>query len=154
MAIFPDVAVDIAASTHAHFDHDALHRPDAHVCLDRPIGTVHVFGDVKITGIADKHVSEAPPGSTYDWPEMYLKTSGIDARPPNNPRQFDNTIIIVEMGGMRIMHWGDNRPNPNPHVWEMIGQVDVALLPIDGSMPYPVLRPGRRTRWPRRSAPR
>ena len=130
---FPEVAVDIAVSTHAHFDHDALHRPDSHVCLDRPIGR-YSFGDVTITGIADKHVSEAPPGSIYDWPEMYLKTSGIDARPPNNPRQFDNTIVIVEMGGMRIMHWGDNRPNPNPHVWEMVGQIDVALLPVDASM--------------------
>ena len=65
---------------------------------------------------------------------MYLKTAGIDARPPNNPRQFDNTIITVETGGMRIMHWGDNRIDPNPHVWEMLGNVDIALLPIDASM--------------------
>lgn len=130
---FPEVEVDIACSTHAHFDHDAVHRPDAHVVLDRPIGEYR-FGDVTITCIADKHCSVAPPGSIYDWPEMYLKTAGIDARPPNNPRQFDNTIIIVETGGMRIMHWGDNRPDPNDHVWEMIGKIDVALLPIDASM--------------------
>ena len=32
------------------------------------------------------------------------------------------------------MHWGDNRPDPNPHVWDLIGQIDVALLPIDASM--------------------
>ena len=130
---FPEVEVDIACSTHAHFDHDAVHMPDAHVVLDRPIGEYR-FADIKITCIADKHCSVAPPGSVYDWPEMYLKTAGIDARPPNNPRQFDNTIIIVETGGMRVMHWGDNRPDPNPHVWEMLGQVDVALLPIDASM--------------------
>lgn len=130
---FPEIEVDIAVSTHAHFDHDAVHVPDAHVVLDRPIGEFRI-GDVKITGIADKHCSQAPPGSTYDWPEMYLRTAGIDARPPNNPRQFDNTIVVIETGGLRIMHWGDNRPDPNPHVWEMLGNIDIALLPIDASM--------------------
>ncbi|MFT6303453.1 MAG: L-ascorbate metabolism protein UlaG (beta-lactamase superfamily) [Pseudomonadales bacterium] len=130
---FPVIPVDIVCSTHAHFDHDGVHQPDAHVVLDRPIGE-YSFADVKISCIADKHCSKAPPGSFYDWPEMYLKTAGIDARPPNNPRQFDNTIIVIETGGLRIMHWGDNRIDPNPHVWDMLGSVDIALLPIDASM--------------------
>ncbi len=47
---FPVTAVDIGASTHAHFDHDALHRLDAHVLLDRPIGR-YEFADVVIRGI-------------------------------------------------------------------------------------------------------
>ena len=34
---------------------------------------------------------------------------------------------------MRILHWGDNRPNPPEEIWSAIGQVDIALLPIDGS---------------------
>ena len=42
---FPIVPVDIGASTHAHFDHDALHRLDAHVLLDRLIG-MYRFGDM------------------------------------------------------------------------------------------------------------
>ncbi len=51
---FPRVAVDIGISGHAHFDHDALHRLDASVLLDRLIGgyrfadldaVVHVFGE-------------------------------------------------------------------------------------------------------------
>ena len=45
---FPITAVDIGVSTHAHFDHDALHRLDAHVLLDRLIGTYR-FGDVTLT---------------------------------------------------------------------------------------------------------
>ena len=28
---FPVTLVDVGVSTHAHFDHDALHRLDAHV---------------------------------------------------------------------------------------------------------------------------
>ena len=34
---------------------------------------------------------------------------------------------------MRILHWGDNRPNPPEEIWDAIGQVDIALIPIDGS---------------------
>ena len=65
---------------------------------------------------------------------MYFKIAGIDARPPNNPRQFDNTIFLVDTGGLRIMFRGDNRRDPNPHIWEMIGQIDSALLLIDASV--------------------
>ena len=129
---FPSVDVDIGISTHAHFDHDALHRLDASMLLDRPIGRFEI-GDARITGIADKHVCEAPPGSTYDWAELYRKTSGIENRPPDNPRSFDNTIVIIETGGLKIVHWGDNRPDPEQHVWDMIGRTDIMLIPVDGS---------------------
>ena len=50
---FPITAVDIGVSTHAHFDHDALHRLDASVLLDRLIGSYR-FLDLEIHGIADK----------------------------------------------------------------------------------------------------
>ncbi len=43
----PETPVDIGCSTHAHFDHDALDRLDAHVLLDRPIGRFE-FGDVDV----------------------------------------------------------------------------------------------------------
>jgi len=52
---FPNVQVDIGLSTHAHFDHDALHALSANMLLDRLTGT-YEFADVKIIGIADKHV--------------------------------------------------------------------------------------------------
>ena len=42
-------------------------------------------------------------------------------------------MILVEVAGLRILHWGDNRPNPPDHVWDLLGAVDVALLPVDGS---------------------
>ena len=38
LADMPMTCVDIGISTHAHFDHDALNRLDAHVLLDRLIG--------------------------------------------------------------------------------------------------------------------
>lgn len=128
---FPVVEVDIGVSTHAHFDHDALHRLDASVLIDRLIGT-YEFGDVKITGIADKHATDSS-AAIYDFKRLIKEFEGIDIEPPNNPRSWDHCLIVVETGGLRIVDWGDNRHNPPDFVWDMLGDIDIALLPIDTS---------------------
>lgn len=128
---FPLTAVDIGVSTHAHFDHDALHRLDAHVNLDRLIGT-YEFGDVKITGIADKHATDSS-AALYDFKAIIRDFDGIDITPPNNPRSWDHCLMLLETGGLRVLHWSDNRHNPPDQVWEVLGQVDVVLLPVDSS---------------------
>lgn len=128
---FPQTVVDVAVSTHAHFDHDGLHLVSASTVLDRLVGT-WTFADVRITGIADKHVSESGHNA-WDWAEMTRRLTPMKTRPPDNWRSFDNSLILVETGGLRILHWGDNRPDPPEAVWDAIGSVDVALLPIDGS---------------------
>ena len=128
---FPRVSVDIGISTHAHFDHDALHRLDAHVLLDRLIGT-YKFGDISICGIADKHETDSS-NAIYDFKKIIFEFDGIDISPPNNPRSWDHCLIVIETGGLRIVDWGDNRHNPPNEIWEMLGQVDIALLPIDSS---------------------
>ena len=127
----PMTTVDIGVSTHAHFDHDGLNRLDAHVLLDRPIG-YYAFLDVRIIGIADKHATQSGFG-TYDFKMVHRELTGIDIEPPNNPRSWDNVLVVVETGGLRILHWGDNRHNPPAHVWDQIGPIDIALLPVDGS---------------------
>ena len=128
---FPRVSVDIGVSTHAHFDHDALHRLDAHVLLDRLIGNYR-FGDITIKGIADKHETDSS-SAIYDFKKIILEFDGIDIRPPNNPRSWDHSLIIIETGGLRIVDWGDNRHNPPDEIWDMLGKIDIALLPIDSS---------------------
>ena len=127
----PLTEVDIGVSTHAHFDHDGLDRLDAHVLLDRPIGR-YQFLDVAITGIADKHSIDNSAG-VYDFVKVYRELMDTDVTPPDNPRSWDNTLVVVETGGLRILHWGDNRQDPPQHVWEMLGRIDIALLPVDGS---------------------
>jgi len=128
---FPRTEVDIGVATHAHFDHDALHRLDAHVLLDRLIGT-YEFGDVRITGIADKHATDSSNAS-YDFKKIIREFGGVDIEPPHNPRSWDNCLIVVETGGLRILHWGDNRHNPPNEIWDALGRIDIALLPVDGS---------------------
>ncbi len=80
---FPVTPVDIGVSTHAHFDHDALHRLDAHLLLDRLVGT-YSFADVSITGIAEKHNTDSS-AAMYDFKRAILEFSGVDITPPNNP---------------------------------------------------------------------
>ena len=118
-------------STHAHFDHDGLHALSAHVLLDRLIGR-YEFADLRITGVADKHVSDSSHNA-YDWAERTRELTAVGTRPPDNWRSFDNVMMLVETAGLRILHWGDNRPDPPEPVWAMLGQVDIALLPADGS---------------------
>lgn len=128
---FPETPVDIGVSTHAHFDHDALHRLDASVLLDRLIGT-YAFADATITGIADKHATD-PRYATYDFKMINAYFGGQRLDPPDNARSWDNCLILVETGGVRFLHWGDNRHNPPDDVWARIGRVDVLLMPVDDS---------------------
>jgi L-ascorbate metabolism protein UlaG (beta-lactamase superfamily) len=128
---FPITAVDVGISTHAHFDHDALHRLDAHVLLDRLIG-MYRFGDLTVYGFADKHAIDSSCG-LYDFKKIHRLLHGTDIAPPDNPRSWDHCLIVMETGGMRILHWGDNRHNPPASIWKALGHIDIALLPIDGS---------------------
>lgn len=126
---FPKTVVDIGMSTHSHFDHDALERIDATMLLDRMVGSWE-FSDVKIHGIADKHACMAP--GWYKWTDV-LAEFGAEACPPNNPGHLDNVMYVVEVGGMRILMWGDNRHNPSEYAMQQLGDIDVLTLPVDGS---------------------
>ena len=128
---FPITAVDVGVSTHAHFDHDALHRLDASVLLDRLIGS-YIFSDLQIHGIAEKHAIDSCC-AIYDFKKIHQHFHGVDITPPNNPRSWDHCLIVIETGGLRILHWGDNRPDPPEEVWDWLGEIDIALLPVDNS---------------------
>lgn len=128
---FPETAVDIGVSTHAHFDHDALHRLDASVLLDRLVGA-YEFADVRISGIADKHATD-PTHATYDFRLINAYFGGQKLDPPDNSRSWDNCLITVETGGLRILHWGDNRHDPPEAVWSALGRIDILLMPVDDS---------------------
>lgn len=125
---YPSVYADIVLSTHAHFDHDAVHRVHAAITLERPVGIFSV-GDVRIEGFGDKHMFKAK--GPYRWTDAFADF-GIPT-PPDNPMHLDNSIIVVETGGVRIAHWGDNRPDPHAYIMNRLKGVDVLILPIDGS---------------------
>jgi len=133
---FPAIRVDIVLSTHAHFDHDAVERPNGLVVLERLVGQFRL-GDVEITGLADKHKCEpAPtddPGSasaSVDAASGHAASVHEETCPPNNVLAFDNAIQIIETGGLRIAIWGDNRAAPSPALDRYLKNVDVLILPV------------------------
>jgi L-ascorbate metabolism protein UlaG (beta-lactamase superfamily) len=126
---FPETQVDIAMSTHTHFDHDALSRPVSTMVLDRMVGSFE-FADLKITGYADKHACVAP--GWYPWTNA-LAEFGAEACPPNNVGHMDMVTYMVETGGIKTLIWGDNRHNPADGFWAFAEGVDVLTLPVDGS---------------------
>ncbi|SMN02706.1 predicted Zn-dependent hydrolase of the beta-lactamase fold [uncultured Candidatus Thioglobus sp.] len=126
---FPEIPVDIVLSTHAHFDHDAVYYPHAIMVLERMAGEF-TLGDVKIIGVAEKHMCKSK--GWYKWTEA-AKEFNQDFCPPDNFLHMDNFIQIVETGGLRIAHWGDNRPLPAKFADDLLKNADVLIMNIDGS---------------------
>ena len=123
----PIVRTDIGLVTHAHFDHDAVDRLAADMVMERMAG-VFKLADVRITGIAEKHVCETQGEVPYRAAVKAMIDQ--DPCPPNETLQWDNSLYVIETGGLRILHWGDNRQNPPDHVWDMVGDIDVAILAV------------------------
>jgi L-ascorbate metabolism protein UlaG (beta-lactamase superfamily) len=140
---FPVTRCDIGLSTHAHGDHDAVHRLDAAMIFER-LGGVFELGDVKITGILDKHMCE-PQNDLYSS-EMMMQLFNKKTSTPNEHMEWDNSMYLIETGGLRILHWGDNRQNPPEDVCDMMKDIDIVLLPVsdDGHILTP--------RWGRKIA--
>lgn len=130
---FPEIAADIALSSHAHFDHDALYRVHAAMNLERMAGEFKL-GDVRISGLADKHQCIAP--GEVNWTAYLKQEFGLDLAklcPDDSPMSWDNVIYKIETGGMKIGFWGDNRPDPAPEVMAQLKDLDVLIMNIDGS---------------------
>lgn len=128
----PITKTDVALITHAHFDHDGYNRLEAGMILDRVVGTWEL-GDVKLHSIADKHVCESQ--GKFPFRAAAIEYFGEDpcACDGSESMQWCNNIFIIETGGLRILHWGDNRQNPPDYIWDMIsdaGDIDIAMLPV------------------------
>jgi L-ascorbate metabolism protein UlaG (beta-lactamase superfamily) len=124
---FPALRVNIVLSTHAHFDHDAVERPNGLVVLERLVGQFKL-GDIEITGLADKHQCQSTADHKSDRASTDLK---VETCPPNNVIGFDNAIQIIETGRLRIAIWGDNRGVPDRSLDHYLKNVDVLILPIE-----------------------
>jgi len=123
----PFVRTDIGLVTHAHFDHDGVDRLHADMIMERMAG-VFRLADVKITGIAEKHVCETQ--GEIEYRKLVIAFIDEDPCPPNETLQWDNSLYVIETAGLRILHWGDNRQNPPERVWQEIGDVDIAILAV------------------------
>ncbi len=111
---FPkNVGADEIFITHPHYDHDggtSLGRkfPFAQDIPVRRVPGSYTVGKMRITGIAGRHARD------------YGKAFG-----------HRNTIWRIKVGGLNIVHLGDNGPL-TPKVIRRLGQVDILMIPIDG----------------------
>ena len=120
----PMTHCDIGLVTHSHFDHNAYEMLDAGMTI-KNFGGVYTFADFKITGLLDKHIVETQsPVYTAEVMERLYPFPNVD------PKDRDNSILLIETGGLRIVHWGDNRQNPPQDIWDKLQDVDVVILPV------------------------
>lgn len=102
----PATSKDILLTTHSHPDHlvDNFQYTFPGQQLFKKAGEISV-SDTKITGIASSHDSS-----------------------PIYPEFPSNYIYIIEMGGLRIAHFGDIGQNAlSPEQLAKLGQIDIAI---------------------------
>lgn len=108
----PDVPADAVLVSHPHYDHDASYYFPAGTPVFRRPGR-HAVGDIVIEGHQGRHAD--PYGR--DFGQL-------------------NTMWVIETGGVRVAHLGDNGP-VSAQTLAALGRIDVLLLPADGQKHIP-----------------
>ena len=104
----PHTAADVAIVTHDHFDHNAVH---------------HVTGTTQV--VSDAETVSAPGATIRGVEDIHAPLrSGI---------VMPNFVFVIETGGVRYCHTGDNRAQLPSDALDRIGDVDVLILPVDDS---------------------
>lgn len=103
----PTVETDIVTMSHGHYDHNFVDCVKGNFEIVNKVGNFYVK-NIPITGVHTFHDEE------------------------DGQKRGDNIIYIFEMDGVRVCHLGDLGHVLTPSQIEMIGEVDVVLIPVGG----------------------
>ncbi|MCI0531945.1 MAG: MBL fold metallo-hydrolase [candidate division Zixibacteria bacterium] len=103
----PKVKADVVLITHSHFDHNQPQVVEGEPEIIREYGSKEVKG-VGIQGIKTFHDTE------------------------QGKKRGENTLFVIEMGGIRIAHCGDLGQILTDDQLKQIGQIDVLMIPVGG----------------------
>lgn len=117
---FPkNITADAALITHPHYDHDGGRFRGKTPYWEDQMEIIedagkYQVGDFTITGLKGKHCD--PYGKEFDQ---------------------KNTIWVIEVAGLKLVHIGDNGPLTQAH-YDAIGIPDIFFVPIDSD--YHILK--------------
>ncbi len=103
---FPkEVEADVVTVSHGHFDHNAVSKIRGNPFVVDSPGEIEVKG-VSVVGVATHHDDK-----------MGEERGG-------------NTVFVIEMEGLRVVHLGDLGHKLTAEQLAEIGPVDMAMLPV------------------------
>lgn len=104
----PTLTADIVLSSHSHSDHGATELVEGAQTLKEFVGETTIAG-VPIKGVATFH-DEA-----------------------SGAQRGKNSVYVFEIDGLRFCHLGDLGHPLTPEQLEIIGDVDILLIPVGGT---------------------
>jgi len=104
---FPDISADVVTISHGHFDHNKVENVKDHKLVLNSTG-MHEVDGVDISGFLSYHDSQ------------------------KGAVRGKNIVFRFRMDGVEVCHLGDIGEKLSPMLAELIGSINILLIPIGG----------------------